>query len=165
MNSIPPTQPTLLVRIRDAQDQEAVRQHALAALNITQQTKRHLLEAGSGEPVANTELIDGVRKFDVKDLDIDLIDRVNPFEAAYAILSKSMTEESLRQIAAVISAKKVALSPEEARELAIRAFQFKRERERTPSATSADPWERKMAEGAIAYMRFNAEGRYKKDSA
>jgi superfamily II DNA or RNA helicase len=150
----------------DAQDQEAVRQHAIAALNITQQAKKHLLEAGSNDPVANTALIDGVRKFaDVRELDIDLIDRVNPFEAAYAILSKAMTEESLRQVAAVISAKKVALFPEEARELAIRAVQFKRERERIPSATSADPWERKMAEGAAAYMRFKAEGRYKKDSA
>lgn len=149
----------------DAQDQEAVRQHAIAALNITQQAKK-LVIGGGDEPLANTALIDGVRKFaDVRELDIDLIDRVNPFEEAYAILSKAMTEESLKQVAAVISAKKVALSPEEARELAIRAVQFKRERDRSPSATAADPWERRMAEGAAAYMRFNAEGRYKKDSA
>lgn len=150
----------------DAQDQEAVRQHAIAALNITQQAKKLVLGSGD-EPVANTALIDGVRKFsgDMRELDIDLIDRVNPFEEAYAVLSKAMTEESLKQVAAVISAKKVALSPEEARELAIRAVQFKRERERTPSATSADPWERRMAEGAAAYMKFNGEGRYKKDSA
>jgi hypothetical protein len=35
-------------------------------------------------------LIDGVRKFamDVRELDIDLIDRINPFGEAYAILAK-----------------------------------------------------------------------------
>jgi D-ribose pyranose/furanose isomerase RbsD len=144
----------------DSHDQEAVRQHAIAALNITQQAKKLVLSGGD-EAYANTALIDGVRKFaDVRDLDIDLIDRVNPFEEAYAILSKAMTEESLMQVAAVISAKKIALSPEDAKELAVRAFQFKKDRERLPSPTSPDPWERRMADGAAAFMRFKAEGRY-----
>ena len=58
---------------------------------------------------------------DVRELDIDLIDRINPFGEAYAILAKTMSEESLKQVAAVISAKKVQLSPEEARDLARRA--------------------------------------------
>ena len=150
----------------DAQDQEAIRQHAIAALNITQQAKKHLLAAGGDDPVANTALIDGVRKFaDVRELDIDLIDRVNPFEEAYAIISKAMTEESLRQVAAVISAKKSPIDADEARVLATRAVMFKKDRGRLPSATSADPWERRLAEGATAYMRFNAEGRYKKGPA
>ena len=144
----------------DAGDQEAVRQHAIAALNITQQAKKLVL-GGGDEPAANTALIDGVRKFaDVRELDIDLIDRVNPFEEAYAILSKAMTEESLKQVAAIISAKKAAITPEDAKELAIRAFKFKKDRERLPSATSPDPWERRMAEGAAAFMRFKSEGRY-----
>jgi Family of unknown function (DUF5681) len=33
---------------------------------------------------------------DVRELDIDLIDRINPFGMAYAILAKSMSEQSLR---------------------------------------------------------------------
>jgi len=147
----------------DEKDREAVRQHAIAALNLTQQAKKIALEGG--ESLANTALIDGVRRFaDVKDLDIDLIDRINPFSEAYAILSKAMTEESLKTIAAVIAAKKIALSPEEAKELALRAVQFKKERNRLPSATSQDPWERRMAEGASAFMRFKAEGRYEAKS-
>lgn len=144
----------------DAQDQEAVRQHAIAALNITQQAKK-LVIGGGDVPVANTALIDGVRKFaDVRELDIDLIDRVNPFEEAYAILSKAMTEESLKQVAAIISAKKAPIDPDEAKELAKRAVMFKKDRERLPSTTSPDPWERRVAEGAAAFMRFKAEGRY-----
>ena len=84
---------------------------------------------------------------DVRELDIDLIDQINPFSEAYAILAKTMSEESLKQVQAVISAKKVQLSPEEARDLARRAVKFKQERGRLPSITSADAWEKKMAEG------------------
>jgi len=137
----------------DAEDQEAVRQHAIAALNLT-----HLSDEGD-EPSANTALIEGVRKFalSVKELDIDLIDRINPFREAYAILGKTMSEESLKEVAAVISAKKVQLSPEEARDLARRAVKFKHERGRLPSITSADAWEKKMAEGVAFLARMKQE--------
>jgi superfamily II DNA or RNA helicase len=146
----------------DDEDQEAVRQHAIAALSLTQQAKQLVLEGGDGEQSANTALIDGVRKFamDVRDLDIDLIDRINPFGEAYAILAKTMSEESLKQVAAAISAKRTSLTPEEAKDYAVRAVRFKKERGRVPSATAADAWERKLAEGAAAFMRFKKEGRY-----
>jgi hypothetical protein len=107
-------------------------------------------------------LIDGVRKFamDVRDLDIDLIDRINPFGEAFAILAKTMTEDSLKQVAAAITAKRTSLTPEEAKELAVRAVRFKKERGRIPSLTSQDAWERRMAEGAAAFVRFKDDGRY-----
>lgn len=145
----------------DAEDQEAVRQHAIAALNLTQQAKRLVTEDESdGSP--NTALIDGVRRFamDVRELDIDLIDRINPFGEAYAILAKTMSEDSLKQVAAAISAKRTSLTPDEAKEMAVRAVQFKKERGRIPALDSQDAWERRMAEGAAAFMRFKAEGRY-----
>ena len=87
----------------DAEDQEAVRQHAIAALNFTQQAKQ-TSGGGGDEPKANTALIEGVRRFamDVRELDIDLIDRINPFGEAYAILAKTMSEESLKHVAAAI---------------------------------------------------------------
>lgn len=149
----------------DAEDQEAVRQHAVAAINLVQQAKQFATGNGSAstsEPVANTALIQGVRKFamDVRELDIDLIDRINPFSEAYAILAKAMSEESLKQVAAVIAAKRTSLTPEEAKDLAVRAVKFKKERGRLPSITSADPWEKRMAEGAAAFVRFKDEGRY-----
>ncbi|MGE0294628.1 MAG: DEAD/DEAH box helicase [Hyphomonadaceae bacterium] len=143
----------------DDEDQEAVRQHAIAALSLTQQAKQPAL---SGEPSANTALIDGVRKFamDVRELDIDLIDRINPFGEAYAILAKTMSEERLKQVAAAIAAKRTNLSPEEAKDLAVRAFRFKKERGRLPSISSTDAWEKRMAEGAAAFVRYKDEGRY-----
>ncbi|MEX1196339.1 MAG: DEAD/DEAH box helicase family protein [Pseudohongiellaceae bacterium] len=141
----------------DEEDQEAVRQHAIAALTLTQKAKEATTTEGDSESTGNTALIDGVRKFamDVKELDIDLIDQINPFGEAYAILSKAMSEESLKQIAAVIAAKRINLTEEEARELAIRAIKFKQERGRLPSLTAADPWEKRMAEG-IAHLQKKA---------
>lgn len=145
-----------------AEDQEAVRQHAVAALNLTQQAKQQATGGEDNEPSANTALVDGVRRFamDVRELDIDLIDRINPFREAYAILAKTMSEESLRQVAASISAKRTNLTPEDAKALAVRAVLFKRERGRIPALDAQDAWERRMAEGASAFMRFKAAGRY-----
>ncbi|ADC61148.1 DEAD/DEAH box helicase [Allochromatium vinosum] len=146
----------------DTEDQEAVRQHAIAALTLTQQAKQRVIGGESDEAKPNTALINGVRRFamDVRDLDIDLIDRINPFGEAYAILAKTMSEDSLKQVAAAISAKRANLTPEEAKELAIRAVQFKKERGRVPALDSQDAWERRMAEGAAAFMRYKKEGRY-----
>ena len=137
----------------DDEDQEAVRQHAIAALNFVQQAKKAINESGN-EDSPNTSLIDGVRKFalSVKELDIDLIDRINPFGEAYAILAKSMSEERLRQVAEIITAKKVTMTLDEARDLAKRAKRFKEEKGRLPSLTAADPWEKRMAEG-VAFLQ------------
>ncbi|MHB8210999.1 MAG: DEAD/DEAH box helicase [Acidithiobacillus sp.] len=144
-------------------DQEAIRQHAIAAMNITQQAKLALAQAdanGGGTEQGSTALLDGVRKFvNVRDLDIDLIDRINPFDAAYAVLAKAMDEKSLRQVQASIAAKKVSIPEDEARELAKRALQFKNERGRRPDIHSADAWEKRMAEGVAALTRYRAQAK------
>lgn len=144
------------------EDHEAVRQHAIAALNLTQQAKQVALGSNDMEDSANTALIDGVRRFamDVRELDIDLIDRINPFGEAYAILAKTMSEDSLRQVAAAIAAKRTSLTLEEAKMLAVRAVRFKKERGRLPSLDAQDAWERRMAEGAAVFVRYKDEGRY-----
>ncbi|MBP9870023.1 MAG: DEAD/DEAH box helicase [Nitrosomonas sp.] len=145
----------------DNEDQEAVRQHAIAALNLTQQAKKFLNSSEDAQKSGNTALIDGVRKFamDVRELDMDLIDRINPFGEAYAILAKAMNEDSLKQVASVIAGKKANITIEEARELAKRALKFKQERGRLPSLTSPDPWEKKMAEGVAFLQKKTAEAK------
>jgi len=144
-------------------DQEAIRQHAIAAMNISQQAKLTLGQAdadGSNNIQGSTALLEGVRKFvNVRELDIDLIDRINPFEAAYAVLAKAMDEKSLRQVQASIAAKKVSIPEDEARELARRALQFKNERGRLPDINSADAWEKRMAEGVAALARYRAQAK------
>ena len=153
------------------EDQESIRQHAIAALTLVQQAKQTVNEAGgtyttnanainpsNGEATKNTALIDGVRQFalSVTELDMDLIDRINPFGEAYAILAKSMSEERLKQVAAVIAAKRITLTVEDARDLAKRALRFKQEKGRLPYLTAADPWEKRMAEG-IAFLQRKAK--------
>ncbi len=140
-------------------DHEAIRQRAVAALNLTQKLMPHISGSGDDEAKANTALIQGVRKFrmDVRDLDIDLIDRINPFQQAYAVLAASMDEKTLKQVAAAIANKRINLSLEEARELTLRALKFKNERGRLPELTSQDAWERKMAEGIAFLARKTTE--------
>ena len=150
-------------------DQEAIRQHAIAAMNITQQAKLMLAQAdanGSDTLQGSTALLDGVRKFiNVRELDIDLIDRINPFDAAYAVLAKAMDEKSLRQVQASIAAKKVSIPEDEARDLAKRALQFKNERGRLPDINSADAWEKTIAEGMVAFARYRAQAKAQEGSA
>jgi superfamily II DNA or RNA helicase len=154
----------------EPEDIEAVRQHAVAALNITQQAKQAALgeeaganagaggggKSGGGEPKANTSLLDGIRRLamDVRELDVDWIDSINPFEQAYSIISKSMDEKSLRAMAEVISSKRIIIDPDEARELAKRAVQFKREHGRLPDLKSSDPWEQRMAQGIAVIVQL-----------
>ena len=143
------------------EDHEAVRQHAIAALNVVQEAKKQLT-GGDSESSTNTALIEGVRKFalSVTELDIDLIDRINPFGEAYAILAKSMGEERLKQVAEVIAAKRINLTVEEARELAKRALRFKQEKGRLPSLTAVDPWEKRMAEGVVFLQQKAKEAKH-----
>jgi hypothetical protein len=140
-------------------DQEAVRQHAIAALNITQSVKK-IVGSGSGaEGNGSTAFVDGVRKFalDVRDLDIDLIDHINPFSGAYAIFSKKMDVKNLTKIAEIIAGKRVNLTIEEAYNLAERALKFYTEKGRRPSLTAQDPWEQRMAQGVEFLRKKRAE--------
>ena len=78
---------------------------------------------------------------------------------AEAVLAKAMDEKSLRQVQASIAAKKVNIPEDEARELAIRALQFKNERGRRPDINSTDAWEVRMAEGVAALARYRAQAK------
>lgn len=140
------------------QDQEAIRQRAIATLNLIQQGGQRT-SGGDGSSASNTALIDGIRRYvtDVRDLNVDLIDSINPFGEAYNILAKTMHEERLRQVQAAITSRRVQLSPNEARDLAKRALKFKQQRGRLPSIISQDAWERRMAEGVAYLQRMKQE--------
>ncbi|MGJ8564025.1 MAG: DEAD/DEAH box helicase [Alphaproteobacteria bacterium] len=143
------------------EDQEAARQRVVAAMNMIEMAGKGVeaLEKDGVDVKANTALLQGIRRFatDVRDLDVDLIDSINPFQSAYSILSKTMDEKTLKQLKSVISGKKLSIPYEEARELAVRALKFKNERGVAPSPTAADPWERRMADGIAALARHNAK--------
>lgn len=149
-------------------DQEAVREHAVSALNILQEVKRTQdLPYGvktdlNIKMTMNTSFVDSVKRYalDVRELNIDMIEAINPFEEAYSILSKTMNEERLRQIAALVKTKRTKITPEDAKIFARRAVEFKQVHKRMPSPTAQDPWEALLADGARAFVRFKAEGVY-----
>ena len=128
-------------------------------MNLTQQAKTVALDAGGGAELrGSTAFVDGVRRFalSVRELDIDLIDHINPFETAYAVLAKAMNEQVLKQVEAAIAGRRAEIPLDEARELARRALKFKQERGRLPELTSQDAWERRMAEGVAVLARHAA---------
>jgi hypothetical protein len=67
-----------------------------------------------------------------------------------------MTEERLKQVAAIIASKRSSMTLEEARDLVQRAKRFKAEKGRLPALNAIDPWEKRMAEG-IAFLQRKAK--------
>ena len=88
----------------------------------------------------------------IDNLDIDLIDAVNPFHGAYEILSKSVTAPMLKTIQEAVSASRSQVSEEEAIILWPKIKQFTREQQREPSLNASDPIEKRYAE-ALAFIR------------
>lgn len=92
------------------------------------------------------------RFVNIDDLHIDLIDRVNPFQHAFEILSKSVTAPVLKLIQESIEATRVQMSEEEVIILWPKINEFVKTQQRQPSLESNDPLERRMAE-AIIYLK------------
>ena len=88
----------------------------------------------------------------IEDLHIDLIDRINPFQKAFEILSKSVTTKVLKIIQEVIESTRIVIDFEEARILWPKIIDFKKTLNREPSLNSNDPLERRMAE-CIIYLK------------
>jgi hypothetical protein len=92
------------------------------------------------------------RLINISDINVDLIDSINPFQRAYEILSKSVTADVLRTIHSTITANKISMTEEEAVVLYPRIKAFVADKKVEPSLTSANPLERRMAE-ALAWIR------------
>ena len=88
----------------------------------------------------------------IDDLHIDLIDRVNPFQKAFEILSKSLTTKIFKVIQDTIEATRVQMSDEEAILLWPKIKEFVKSHGREPNIASLDPLERRMAD-AVVYLK------------
>jgi hypothetical protein len=109
--------------------------------------------------------IEGDKKFirmankfiNIDDLNIDLIDRVNPFQKAFEILSKSVTARVLKVIIDAIESTRLAISEEEAVLLYPKITDFIARTGNRPDITSSDPLERRMAEAVLYIQRKKRE--------
>ena len=88
----------------------------------------------------------------IDDLHIDLIDRINPFQKAFEVLSKSVTTNVLKLIQETINANRIQVSEEEAVEVWPKIKNFVGTYNREPSIASLDPLEKRMAE-VLTYIR------------
>lgn len=88
----------------------------------------------------------------IEDLHIDLIDKINPFQKAFEILSKSVTTRTLKIIQEYIAVNKIKMDAEEALVLWPKVQEFMKMYNRQPSLKSNDPQEVRMAE-CIVFLK------------
>lgn len=120
---------------------EEVRQHVVVDSVIKNSTIQE---------VGNKKFITMGNKFvDIKELNIDLIDRINPFQKAFEILSKNVTVPVLRLIQEAIDAMKINISLEDAVKLYPQIKEFKISHGREPSVRATNPQEMLLAQALI----------------
>lgn len=98
----------------------------------------------------------------VDDIHIDLIDRVNPFQKAFEVLSKSVTTQVLKVIQDTIEATRIKMDFEEARVLWPKVKEYIKLHGKEPSISSPDPIVKRMAE-CIIYLREEKRKRQQQD--
>lgn len=88
----------------------------------------------------------------IDDIDIDLIDQINPFQKAFEILSKSVTASVFKAIQETIDATRIEMTEEEAIILWPKIKNWVAQTGEQPSIQAFDPQERRLAE-AIIFLR------------
>jgi hypothetical protein len=139
------------VKYPDLSDSEVeeLRQHVVVDSVVK---NGHIIESG------DKKFIKMVDKFvNIDELHIDLIDRINPFQRAFEILSKSVTTHVLKLIQESIEATRIEMTPEEAVILYKKIPAFKSEHSRMPDINSRDFTEKRMAEALIYLNKLRRE--------
>ena len=93
----------------------------------------------------------------IDELNMDLIDSINPFQKAFEILSKSVTTRVLKLIQEEIESTRIEITEEEAMILYPKIAKFKEEKGVLPDINSGDPLEKRMAEALIFLKRLKRE--------
>jgi len=124
---------------------EEIRQHVVVD---------SVIKNGEIKVVGDKRFVRMAGKFvNIEDLHIDLIDRVNPFQKAFEVLSKSVTAKLLKVIQETIDAGRIQMTDEEAVVLyRDKIGPFVKKHNREPSLNATDPLERRMAE-ALVHLR------------
>lgn len=128
-----------------AEEVEEIRQHVVVDSAV---------KNGEVKEVGGKKFVRMAGKFvNIDDLHINMIDKVNPFQKAFEVLSKNVTANLLRVIQDTIDAGRIDISDEEAVILyRDKIPPFMKQHGREPNINSNDPSEKRMAE-AIVYLR------------
>ena len=123
---------------------EEVRQHVVVD---------SVIKNGTIKQVADKRFIRMAGSFvDIDDIHIDLIDRVNPFQEAFEVLSKSVSAKVLKIIQETIEATRIDMTAEEALILWPKIQEFVKTHNRQPDINSIIEAEKRMAE-CIIYLK------------
>lgn len=111
------------------------------------------LKGSKTEEVGNKKFIRMVDKFiNIEDLEINLIDSINPFQKAYEVLSKELDAPVLKLIQESIDAKRITFDESELVYIWPKVEEFFQKNGKRPDSKSTDPIERRMGE-AVVYMQ------------
>ncbi|ADH98290.1 DEAD/DEAH box helicase [Salisediminibacterium selenitireducens] len=112
-----------------------------------------VLKGAKTELAGSKEFIRMTNKFiDIEDLDINLIDTINPFQKAFEVLSKELNSPVLKLIQETIDSKRIFFDEDEIVFIWPKVEEFFVRNKRRPDPKSADPIERRMGE-AVIYMQ------------
>ena len=123
---------------------EEVRQHVLVD---------SVIKNGEIKEVGDKRFVRMADKFiNIDEIHIDLIDKVNPFQKAFEVLSKNVTAKLLKVISETIEAQKILMTNEEAVVQYKKIGEYIKKYNKEPKLNSNSPQERRMAE-AIVFLK------------
>lgn len=117
-----------------------------------------VIKNGEVKTVGDSRFIKMQDKFiNVDELNINLIDSVNPFQRAFEVLSKSVTTSVLRVVQDTITANRITVTEEEVLLTWGKVLAFTKLKGRHPDLRSEDPVERRYAEIALWARKRKSE--------
>lgn len=117
-----------------------------------------VVKNGEIKNVGDKRFIKMQEKFvNIEELNINLIDSVNPFQRAFEVMSKSVTPGVLRVIQDTITSSRVRMTEEEAIALWPKIQQFHKVNRRRPDVRSEEDLERRLAEALLFLQKLKRE--------
>jgi len=93
----------------------------------------------------------------VEELDIDMIDSINPFQGAYEVLSHDLSKEAFKQIQDYVASTRISVTEEECVRMLPFIKNFIQKHKREPQKTSNDPMEVRMYECLVFFRTQSAK--------
>lgn len=113
-----------------------------------------VIKNGEVRTVGDQRFIKMSEKFvNIDDININLIDSVNPFQRAFEVMSKSVTTNVLRIISDSIAASRIEFTMEEALALVPRIKNWIKVNGRKPDSRADDPTEKRYSDALIWLQR------------
>ncbi len=117
-----------------------------------------VIKNGEVRQVGDKRFIRMSEKFvNIDDININLIDSVNPFQRAFEVISKSVTPSVLRIISDAITATRVEITEEEALAAWPKIQQWAKVNGRKPNVRAEDPTEKRYAEIVLFLQKKKQE--------